>query len=78
MAIGFVLMHISPSCELEVCNKLSKIPEIIEIHPLFGIYDMMVKIDAKDYERIGEIVLLNIKKIDGIIHTSTLIGAKFH
>jgi len=43
MAIGFVLMHIIPGHEDEVYNKLSKVPRIIELHPLFGEYDLIVK-----------------------------------
>ena len=77
-AIGFVLIHVSPSRESEIFNKLSKIPQVIELHPLFGEYDIIAKIEAKDYERIGEIVILNIRKINGIIHTTTLTGLKIH
>jgi DNA-binding Lrp family transcriptional regulator len=76
MAIGFVLMCVSPSRESEVLNKLSKIPEIIELHSLFGKYDFIAKIEAKDYERIGEIVIHKIRTINGILYTSTLTGLK--
>jgi DNA-binding Lrp family transcriptional regulator len=78
MAVGFVLIHVSPSRESEVLHKLSKIPEVIELHSLFGKYDIIAKIEAKDYESIGEIVLLKIRKIDGITYTSTLTGIKLH
>ena len=78
MAIGFVLMHVSPLHEYEVFNKLSKLHEIIEVHPLFGEYDLIAKIEAKDYESIGEIVVHKIRTIDGILYTSTLAGLKFH
>ena len=78
MAIGFVLIHVSTLRESEVFNKLSKIPEIIELHPLFGEYDLIAKIEAEDYESIGEIVIHKIRTIDGILFTSTLTGLKFH
>ena len=74
MVIGFVLMHISPLHEYEVYNKLSKIPEVIEVHPLFGEYDLIAKIEAKDYENIGEIIIQKIKTIEGITDTTTLTG----
>ena len=76
MAIGFVLIHVSTMCESEVFNKLSKIPEVIELHPLFGEYDIIAKIEAKDYESIGEILIHKIRTIDGILYTSTLTGLK--
>ena len=74
MEIGFVLMHVSPLHEDEVFNKISKIPGVIEVHPLFGEYDLIAKIQAKDYTSIGEIVIHKIRKIDGIIDTRTLTG----
>ena len=78
MVIGFVLMHVSPLHEYEVFNKLSKVPEVIELHPLFGEYDLIAKIEAKDYENIGEIIIQKIKIIEGITDTKTLTGIKLH
>jgi DNA-binding Lrp family transcriptional regulator len=78
MAIGFVLMHILSLHENEVFNKLSKIPEVIEIHSLFGEYDLIAKIEAKDYESIAEIIIHKIKTINGITDTKTLTGIKMH
>jgi DNA-binding Lrp family transcriptional regulator len=78
VVIGFVLMHVSPLHENEVFNTLSKVPEVIDLHPLFGEYDLIAKIEAKDYEGIGEIIIHKIKTIDGITDTKTLTGIKLH
>jgi DNA-binding Lrp family transcriptional regulator len=78
VVIGFVLMHVSPLHEYGVFNRLSKLPEVIELHPLFGEYDLIAKIEAEDYESIGEIVIHKIKTIDGIIDTKTLTGIMLH
>ncbi|MCJ7570583.1 MAG: Lrp/AsnC ligand binding domain-containing protein [Candidatus Thermoplasmatota archaeon] len=78
MEICYVLIHVSTLRESEVFNKLSKIPEVIELHSCFGKYDIILKIEAKDYESIGKILVHKIKTIDGILYTSTLPGLKFH
>jgi DNA-binding Lrp family transcriptional regulator len=78
VVVGFVLMHVSPLHEYEVFNKLSKMPEVIEIHPLFGEYDLIAKVEAKDYESIGEIIIQKIKIIEGITDTKTLTGIRLH
>ena len=78
MVIGFVLMHVLPLHEYEVFNKLSKLHEVIELHPLFGEYDLIAKIEAKDYESIGQIIIHKIKTIDGITDTKTLTGIRLH
>jgi len=76
VVIGFVLMHVSPLHEYEVFNKLSKVPEVVELHPLFGEYDLIAKIEAEDYESIGEIIIHKIKTVEGIMDTKTLTGIK--
>jgi DNA-binding Lrp family transcriptional regulator len=78
VVIGFVLMHVSPLYEHEVFNKLTRLAEVIEVHPLFGEYDLIIKIKAEDYERIGEIVIDKIKTIEGITDTKTLTGMRLH
>jgi len=77
MVLGYVLINIAPTHEQDVFNKLSKASDIIEIHPLFGEYDLLAKIEAKDYEKLVEILINNIRPIEGIIDTKTLIGTKF-
>jgi DNA-binding Lrp family transcriptional regulator len=78
MIVGFVLIHVSPVHEREVFRKLREIPEVVELHYLFGPYDLIAKIEASDYERLGEIVVEKIRRIDGILYTSTLRGLKFY
>ena len=77
MAIGFVLITIAPALEHDVYTKLSKVPEIIELHPLFGEYDLLAKIEADDFESLGVIVVNKIRSIEGILDTKTLTGTKF-
>jgi len=77
MAIGFVLIAIVPTHEHDVHTKLSKVPEIIELHPLFGEYDLLAKIEVEDFEKLGNIVVNKIRSIDGVIDTKTLTVTKF-
>jgi len=76
MPIGFVLIKTAYEHEHKVYNKLLKNPVIIEVCPLFGEYDLIVKIEAEDFEKIGEIVIDKIKSIKGVVDTRTLTGTK--
>jgi DNA-binding Lrp family transcriptional regulator len=76
MSVAFVLVSTVPGKEHEVYNKISLINYVVEIHPLFGEYDLIVKIDALDYSELGKIVVEQIRKIDGVIDTKTLTGLK--
>jgi len=77
MAIGFVLINVAPAHEHEVYNKLSKIPQIIELHPLFGEYDLIAKIEADNFEELGTIIVNKIRSITGVLDTKTLTGLTF-
>jgi DNA-binding Lrp family transcriptional regulator len=76
MPIGFVLINTAPAHEHEVYTKLSKIPEIVEVHPLFGEFDLITKVEPEDFEKLGELVIEKIRSIKGVVDTKTLTGVE--
>ena len=77
MAIGFALLTISPLHEKDVYTTLTTdIPEITEVHPLFGEYDILVKIECPDIDGIGDVVIKKIRSLRGVVDSKTLIGTK--
>ena len=76
MATGFALLSVSPLYEKEVYEKLKTIPEVVEVYPLFGEYDILLRIEAPDIDSIGSIVIHKIRSTKGITDTKTLIGTK--
>jgi DNA-binding Lrp family transcriptional regulator len=77
MAIGFVLISIKPGKEHDVYNELLKVKEIVELHPLFGEYDLIAKVEAEDFDKLGTVVIDKIRTVTGVIDTKTLTGIKF-
>ena len=77
MAIGFVLISTVPAKEHDVFSALSNVEEIVEIHPLFGEYDIIAKIEAEDFNQLGQIVIDKIRTVNGVIDTKTLTGIRF-
>ena len=63
--------------EHEVYIKLSKMKEIIELQPLFGEYDIIAKIEAEGFEKLGEIIINKLRSVKGVIDTKTLTGTRF-
>jgi len=70
--IGFVLIIAAPAHEHKVYDKLSKTPEIIEVHPLFGKYNLIAKIESEE-----KVIVSKIRSIEGVIDTRTLTGTSF-
>jgi len=76
MITGFVLIKNEPGKEYSILKKLENIIEINEIYPIFGEYDFLVLIRAKNIELIGDLLIKKIRIIDGIIDTITLTESK--
>jgi anthranilate phosphoribosyltransferase len=62
--------------EQEVLNKLKELDEVKEVHVLFGEWDIIAKIEKDTTEGLSAFVMDNIRPIDDIKVTSTLIVAK--
>ncbi len=77
MAVGFVLVSAEAGKEHEVYNALLAVPEIVELHPLFGEYDLIAKVEAEDFDTLGHIIVSRIRSIDGVHDTKTLTGTRF-
>ena len=77
MAIGFVLISAAPGQEQAVYQALLNVAEISELHPLFGEYDLIAKVEAPDIEALGHLVVTKIRSAEGIVDTKTLAGTKF-
>lgn len=73
MNIYYILINTEPLKEHHVYTTLKKLSEVVEVHPLFGEYDQIVKIEADD-EDIGKLIINKIRTIDGVLTTKTLTG----
>lgn len=77
MAVGFVLINTAPAREHEVYSTLRGMDKVLEVHPLFGEYDLIAKIEANDYNELGRVVVSAMRTIPGVTNTRTLTGTKF-
>ncbi len=77
LAIGYVLITTATGKESMVLEQMRKLPEIGEVHQLFGQYDMIARVETTDYDRMCDIILRKVRTIQGITGTRTLICARF-
>jgi DNA-binding Lrp family transcriptional regulator len=73
MVLGFVLVTTASGKERQVFEDSGKIPAVRDVHPLFGEYDIIVKVEAGSHEDIANVVVDFIRKIPGVLDTKTLI-----
>ena len=71
MAVGFILIKTEPSKEQQVYEALSEVDDIVELHPLFGEYDLIAKVETGDFYDLGQVVVQKIRTVEGVIDTQT-------
>ena len=73
MSIAYILIKSDLGAEQKVIEDLQKIPQIMKIDRTFGDYDLVVKLEAEHVEKIREIISWNVKKVEKIRSTLTLL-----
>ena len=73
MIIAYVLINWELGAEETIMEKLKEIEQVKEVFGTIGTHDMMVKLDAENFEKIREIVSRYIQKIEKIRTISTLV-----
>lgn len=76
MALGYVLITAEAGAEQSLYRQLLKIPEITELMPLFGEYDLIAKVTATDGERLAQVVQQGIRALPGVLETKTLAATR--
>ncbi|PBO84897.1 MAG: hypothetical protein COA77_07355 [Thaumarchaeota archaeon] len=66
MTSVFLLINSKKDHKPVLKESLRKIKELIEINETFGVYDFVAKIESPDEERLQEIVVCKIKKLDSV------------
>ena len=77
MAVGFILIKTEPSKERQVYEALGGVKEIVELHPLFGEYDLIAKVETGDFYDLGQVGVRKIRTVEGVLDTQTHPGTKF-
>ncbi len=76
MVLAFVLVVTRPGKEEEVVKKLKERPEVEEAYIVYGEYDVVVKLKAKSVSDLREFILNEIRSLEGVEKTVTLIVAE--
>ncbi len=73
MPTAYVLINCELGHEDEIINELKNLPGVIEVEGSYGVYDMVVKIKADTMDNLKETITWNLRKIEKIKSTLTLI-----
>ncbi|MCD6240414.1 Lrp/AsnC ligand binding domain-containing protein [Candidatus Bathyarchaeota archaeon] len=73
MPSAFVLINTEIGAENEVLKALKGIEGIEEAYAVYGVYDIIAKVRAETMDKLKEIVTWNIRRLDKVRSTLTMI-----
>jgi len=76
---AFVLIKVGPgelgSWMKVVAEKIQKISGIVQVHEVFGRYDIIVQLEANSLEEHSRVVSDKLRHVPGVMSTETLVAS---
>jgi DNA-binding Lrp family transcriptional regulator len=74
MAKAYVLINSEIGGEQEVVDQLKAMPEVVEVSVVYGVYDVIVKLEAETMEVLKEIITSKVRHLNKVRSTMTMIA----
>ena len=76
MSIAFILINAELGKEDMVLALVRALPEVKEAYMVYGVYDIIIKVEAETTQVIKDAVFSKIRRIDNVRSTVTMIVLK--
>ena len=73
LPLAFVLINAEIGSEDEVLKELRKLGNVKESYVVYGVYDVVAKVEADSMDKLKEIVTWKIRRLDKVRSTLTMI-----
>ena len=73
MATAYVLLNTGLGAETEVMKDMKMIVEIKEAHLIYGVYEIIARIEAETMEDLKNIISWKVRRINRVRSTLTMI-----
>ncbi len=70
---AFVLINSELGQEQSIIEALKDVEEIKEIHSLYGIYDLIIELEAENMNKVKDIVFNKVRRLKSVKSTITLL-----
>ena len=74
MSMAYVMINVETDGEVEIMGALKSISGVKEVYQVYGIYDIIIKIEAETMNEIKDLILLKIKPLEKIRSVLTMIS----
>ncbi len=73
MPMAYVLINTEPKHMENVVSTLEKLDSVVEIFPVYGVYDVVAKIQAETMEKLKDLVTWKVRSLDEVRSTITML-----
>jgi len=72
MPLAFVLINAEVGSEDEVVKELRRMEHIKEAHLVYGVYDIIAKVEAETMDKLKEVIASKVRRVNKIRSTLTM------
>ncbi len=73
LAKAFVFVNVEPGSEKEVLERLREVGEVKESYLVYGLYDIVAKVETDSMDHLKEVITWKVRKLDKIRSTITTV-----
>lgn len=74
--LAFIMMNVKVGTDREVVSQLRKLKGVKEVYEVYAVYDIVAIVEAETMAELNELVNSEIRKIEHVTSTNTIIGEK--
>ncbi len=75
--LAFVMMNVKVGTDRDTVARLSALDGVKEVYEVYAVYDIVAIIEAGSMAELNELVNTEIRKIDTVTSTHTIIAEKY-
>jgi DNA-binding Lrp family transcriptional regulator len=73
MAKALVFINVGPGSQTEVLKRLREVPEVKEAYFVYGVYDIVAKVETDSMDRLKEVITSKVGRLDSVRSTTTTV-----
>ncbi len=77
VVLAFIMMNVKVGTDRDTVNKLRLLRGVKEVDEVYAVYDIVAIVEAETMAELNELVNSEIRKIDTITSTNTIIAEKY-
>ncbi|MDA4115302.1 MAG: Lrp/AsnC family transcriptional regulator [Thaumarchaeota archaeon] len=75
--LAFVMMNVKVGTDKDVVNRLRGLKGVREVYEVYAVYDIIAIVEAETMAELNNIVNTEVRKIESVTSTNTIIAEKY-